>query len=86
MCFEFAIRHNLKHNFNTHTKIAGEDWLHRFMQRNNEITIRKPEGLSRARINGMQVEKMREFYKLLKITICEEDQNVYIIRMKQGYI
>ncbi|XP_020287527.1 uncharacterized protein LOC109856551 [Pseudomyrmex gracilis] len=73
--FDFVIRHNLKHNFNTNAKMAGEDWFHRFMQRNKEITIRKPESLSRARCNGMQEEKVRDFYKMLEKVI--DDNNLW---------
>lgn len=31
--YDFVVRYNLKHNFNTDAKIAGEDWFHRFMLR-----------------------------------------------------
>lgn len=72
--FHFAIRHNLKHNFNNNAKMAGEDWFHRFILRNKNITIRKPEGLSRARINGMQEEKVKHFYEVLQKVI--EDNNL----------
>lgn len=72
--FEFAVRHNLKHNFNTEAKMAGEDWFHRFRLRNKNVTIRKPEGLSRARINGMQKEKVTDFYKVLEKVI--DDNNL----------
>ncbi|XP_026736710.1 uncharacterized protein LOC113500199 [Trichoplusia ni] len=49
--------------------MAGQDWFHRFMKRNKELTIRKPEGLSRARIDGMKREKVTEFYKILETVI-----------------
>ncbi|CAG4936820.1 unnamed protein product [Parnassius apollo] len=47
--FEFAERQNIKHKFDRNAGMAGQDWFHRFMQRNKKLTIRKPEGLSRAR-------------------------------------
>jgi len=86
--FHFAVRNNLKHNFNTDTKMAGKDWFYKFMLRNKNIAIRKPEGLSRARINGIQEQKLKIFtkcYRLLMIIICKAGQNVYIIKMKSVY-
>lgn len=72
--FDFAVRHNLKHNFNIDAKMAGEDWFHRFMLRNHNVIIRKPEGLSKARINGMQEEKVKRFYEVLQQVI--DDNNL----------
>lgn len=72
--FNFATRRNLQHNFNTNTKMSGEDWFHRFLQRNKEVAIRIPKGLSRARINGIQEEKVKEFYKMLEKVI--DDNNL----------
>lgn len=48
--FDFTVRFNLKHNFNKDTKMTGEDWFHRFMQRNKKITIRKLEDLFRTTV------------------------------------
>jgi len=35
--------------------------------------IRKPEGLSRARINGMQEEKVKHFYEVLQKVIHDNN-------------
>lgn len=67
--FEFAERQKIKHNFNRKIGMAGQDWFHRFMKRNKELTIRKPEGLSRARIDGMKREKVAEFFKTLETVV-----------------
>ena len=72
--FDFVRRHGLKHNFNTEKEMAGEDWFHKFMKRNKNITIRKPEGLSRTRINGMEKDKVANFYKTLEKVI--DDNNL----------
>ncbi|KAL3277197.1 hypothetical protein HHI36_012548 [Cryptolaemus montrouzieri] len=39
--FEFAERQNIKHKFDKSSGIAGQDWFHRFMQRNKKLTIRR---------------------------------------------
>ncbi|CAG4994976.1 unnamed protein product [Parnassius apollo] len=49
--------------------MAGQDWFHRFMQRNKKLTIRKPEGLSRARCDGMKKEKVAEFFNTLETVV-----------------
>lgn len=67
--FEFAERQKIEHKFNREVGMAGQDWFHRFMERNKELTIRKPEGLSRARIDGMKKEKVAEFFKTLKTVV-----------------
>ncbi|CAH2089064.1 unnamed protein product [Euphydryas editha] len=67
--FEFAERQKLKHNFNRKLEMAGQDWFHRFMKRNKKLTIRKPEVLSRASIDGMKKEKVAEFFKTLETVV-----------------
>lgn len=67
--FEFAERQKIKHKFNKRAGMAGQDWFHRFMKRNKKLTIRKPEGLSRARIDGMKKEKVAEFFKTLETVV-----------------
>ncbi|CAG5035003.1 unnamed protein product [Parnassius apollo] len=67
--FEFAERQNIKHKFDRNAGMAGQDWFHRFMQRNKKLTIRKPEGLSRARCDGMKKEKVAEFFNTLETVV-----------------
>ncbi|KAF2896534.1 hypothetical protein ILUMI_09641 [Ignelater luminosus] len=71
--FEFVECQNIKHKFNKKSGMAEEDWFHRFMKRNQHLSIRKPEGLPRARINGMKKEKVAEFYKTLENMVEEND-------------
>lgn len=70
---DFAILHNVKHSFNTEEKMAEQGWFYRFKTRNTNITIRKPECLSRARINGMKKDEVLSFYETLEKVI---DNNV----------
>lgn len=67
--FEFAERQKIIHKFNKEVGMAGQDWFHRFMKRNKELTIRKPEGLSRARIDGMKREKVAKFFETLETVV-----------------
>ncbi|XP_045450942.1 uncharacterized protein LOC123659815 [Melitaea cinxia] len=67
--FEFAEKQNIQHKFNRSAGMAGQDWFHRFMRRNKKLTIRKPEGLSRARIDGMKKEKVAEFFNTLETIV-----------------
>lgn len=43
--------------------MAGQYMFHRFMERNMDLTILKPEGLSRARIDGLRREKVAKLLK-----------------------
>ena len=64
VAFEYAENCNLKHNFNKASKMAGRDWLHAFMARNN-ISVRKPEATSINRITAFNKTEVRLFYELL---------------------
>lgn len=46
--------------------MAAQDWFHSFMKRNKKLTIRKPEGLSGARIDDTKREKVAELFKTLE--------------------
>lgn len=72
--FQYVQSQNINHNFNINSGMAGEDWFHRFMARNPHLSIRKPEGLSKARMNGMKKEKVTEFFKTLQKVI--DDNNL----------
>lgn len=49
MVFKFAQQLNLKHKFNTEKQKAGYDFVTGFLERNQDIKIRKSEGISIAR-------------------------------------
>lgn len=49
--------------------MASQDWFHRFMERNKNLTIRKPDELSRAKIEGMNRVKVNEFFKTLETVV-----------------
>lgn len=45
MAYEYAVKNNVKHNFNEDLGMAGKDWIKGFMKRNN-LSVRKAEGTS----------------------------------------
>ena len=50
--YQYAVQRGFSHNFNNDKQMAGEDWFQSFMKRHPELSIRKAEGLSRARAGG----------------------------------
>lgn len=53
LTFQFSERNGIAHTFNKQYGHAGVYWLKGFMKRHPNLSIRKAEGLSRARAMGM---------------------------------
>ncbi|XP_069685882.1 uncharacterized protein [Periplaneta americana] len=64
--YQYVSTREIQHNFNIQNEMAGEDWFQGFLRRNPELSLRKSEGLSRARINGMTRDNVDQFYEQLK--------------------
>lgn len=64
MAYEYAVKNNLKHNFNENLGMAGRDWLKSFMKR-NELSNRKSEGTSLNRATAFNKDEVDLFFKLL---------------------
>jgi hypothetical protein len=62
---------SLKHPWNGEKKIAGVDWFRLFMKRNTYLSLRKPEGLSPARAEGLNKGEVAAYFNLLA-TVLEE--------------
>lgn len=73
MAYSFAEKLNINHRFSRETKSAGNDWLRGFLRRNKELTIRKSEGLSLARAQGMNRDDVGQFFNLLLQILTEND-------------
>ncbi|XP_056641505.1 uncharacterized protein LOC130448245 [Diorhabda sublineata] len=71
MAFHLADQLKIKHPFNRDSKLAGYDWLHMFLQRHPDLSVRKAEGVSLARCNGMNKEKVSAYFNLLETTLME---------------
>lgn len=61
--FVYAERRNISNPWGT-SKQAGADWFAGFMKRNPDISLRKPEGLSKARASGLTKEAVEGFYHI----------------------
>ncbi|XP_046677400.1 MFS-type transporter clz9-like [Homalodisca vitripennis] len=65
MAFQLAIR-NCPPFFAGNKKSAGRKWLRLFFKRHPELSLRKPQPLSLARIKGFSPENVKKFYDILK--------------------
>jgi hypothetical protein len=65
MAFQLAIRNNLPHRFSTE-KVAGRKLLRVFFKRHPELSVRRPQPLSVARIRGFTHENVEIFIAILK--------------------
>ena len=65
LAFEFAERNQLRHNFDRSARAAGADWLAGFLKRNQEISLRMPEMMSLARMQGFNQVQVKKFFDLL---------------------
>lgn len=66
LAFDFAEKNKIKHFFNKHSKSAGRYWLAGFLSRHTKLSLRKAEGLSRARAMGMNRSQVMNFFKCLE--------------------
>lgn len=80
LAFNLAEKNGFSHNFNREKKLAGQEWLDGFLQRNQDISLRTPEATSAARaqaFNKPQVSKFFEIYQRLIDTHNFEPQRIY---------
>ena len=66
MAFQLAIRNNLKHPFSTLSKQAGKKWLKGFLLRHPELSFRKPQNISVARVQAFTKENINRFFDILR--------------------
>ncbi|XP_064482894.1 tigger transposable element-derived protein 6-like [Ornithodoros turicata] len=55
----------IKNSFNKSKREAGKDWFQSFLRRHPDLSIRKSEGLSLARAEGMNRIEVKAFFDLL---------------------
>jgi hypothetical protein len=65
LTFKFATMNELGHRFSLEKKMAGCDWVHSFLKRNPKLSVRKAQGLSYVRFNGLNKEEVGKFFKHL---------------------
>ena len=65
LVFEYAEANGIKHNFDTVSKMAGNDWLASFRETHG-ISLRAPEATSISRAMGFNRVEVGKFYNLLE--------------------
>ncbi|XP_030749386.1 uncharacterized protein LOC115877377 [Sitophilus oryzae] len=73
MAFNLAEQLNIKHTFNREKGLAGYDWLNMFLKRNPDLSVRKAEGVSLARCQGMNKTEVSSYFTLLQNVLEEAD-------------
>lgn len=73
--YQLAQKLHVLNKFNKHRNQAGKDWFKRFMIRNRTLSIRKPVGLSQARLRAMTKARVEHFFNLLKNLMEEKGIN-----------
>lgn len=71
MAFHLAEQLKIKHKFNKQKEMAGEDWLILFLRRHPDLSVRKAEGVSLARCQGMSRTEVSSYFTLLEATMNE---------------
>ncbi|XP_018578256.1 uncharacterized protein LOC108916477 [Anoplophora glabripennis] len=65
VAFQLAVKNGLDHSFNKDKKMAGKDWMAKFMDRHPELSLRKPEATSGGRAMGFNRVNVSRFFELL---------------------
>ncbi|XP_035432885.2 uncharacterized protein LOC118264478 [Spodoptera frugiperda] len=73
IAFQFAEQLNIKHKFNKSEEKAGYDWLQMFLRRHPDIVLRKSEGVSIARCQGMNRNEVSAYFDLLEKNLIDND-------------
>lgn len=73
IAYQFAAELGLSHKFNKDTQLAGYDWLTSFLERNPCLSVRKCEGLSLARAQGMNREDVKKYFDILQQIMTENN-------------
>jgi hypothetical protein len=71
LAYQLAVEIGKTTTFNDERKRAGKDWFCNFLRRNPELSIRKPQGLSLDRTEGMNREEVAGYYALLEKTLTD---------------
>jgi hypothetical protein len=80
--YSLAETNSLKHPWDGEKKITGVDCFCAFMKKNTNLSLRKPEGLSRVRAEGLNKGEVAAYFNLLSTVLEEYDlldkpHNVY---------
>lgn len=73
LAYNFAESLHVEHKFNKEKEIAGPDWFRSFYRRHPDLSIRKPEGVSVGRSQGMNRVDVGNYFKLLQTTLEQNE-------------
>jgi hypothetical protein len=64
MAFELAIKDGLAYPFSVQQGYAGWKWLRNFMCRHLQLSLRKPQATSAARVKGFTKKNVAKFFDI----------------------
>ena len=73
MAYKLAEKCNQQHKFNRQKQMAGLDWLHLFLKRHPELSIRKSEGVSQSRSRALNRKNVANYFSLLQNTLIDQN-------------
>ncbi|KAF2884708.1 hypothetical protein ILUMI_21434 [Ignelater luminosus] len=73
IAFKLANQLGIPHRFNRTMGISGTDWLNLFLERNRDLFVLEPEGVSLARIQNMNRKIVSDYFKLLEDILIENN-------------
>lgn len=65
LAYKFVVKNNISNNFNRNKEEAGYDWMVAFLTRHPEIAVRKAQGISIARVQGMNRKEVDDYFDVL---------------------
>eukprot|EP00116_Pleurobrachia_bachei_P003044 sb/3463306/ len=71
LAYQLAERNNLTHMFNKEEGMAGYHWMHGFLNRHPELSLRKPENVSANRSRSFNAANVKKFFDIL-VKVQEE--------------
>lgn len=69
--YDIAESTGIVHPWNPDNKVAGIDWFRAFLKRHRNISLRKPEGLSRARAAGLNEKEVKNYFSNLRTVMSD---------------
>jgi hypothetical protein len=66
MAYSLAKRNGARHPFSREKEIAGRKWLKLFLRRHRNLSFRKLQRVSAAKINGFTQENVYQFFSILE--------------------
>ncbi|KAJ3655327.1 hypothetical protein Zmor_014462 [Zophobas morio] len=65
LAYQYAIKNKIPNSFNHNTKLAGRDWVYKFLERQKNISLRLQEKTSAARASAFNPTNVGNFFNLL---------------------